>query len=77
MDNHPDFLRSPEVVCKPDSRSPTTSFLTNQAITIKDQHDAVAEIVLHKGVPDDIRIQFETTKNLYLYAYVEDSRKTF
>lgn len=69
MDDHPDFLRSPEAVCKPDSRSPTISFLTNQAITIKDQHDAVAGIVLHKGVPDDIRIQFETTKNLYLYAW--------
>ncbi|WP_124948442.1 hypothetical protein [Sulfuriferula thiophila] len=69
MSDHPDFLRSPEDVCKPDSRIPATSFLTNQPITVKDQHDAIAEIVLHKGVPDDIRIQFETAKNLYLYAW--------
>jgi len=69
MDDHPDFLRTPETVCKPDIRSPTASFLLDRPITIKDQHSAVADISLHKDVPDDIRIQFETTKNLYLYAW--------
>ena len=69
MDDHPDFLRTPETVCKPDIRSPTTSFLTDQPITIEYQHSAVAVISLHKGVPDDIRVQLETTKNLYLYAW--------
>lgn len=69
MDNHPDYLRPPKTVCKPDIRSPTTSFLTDQPLTIAYQHGLVADINLHKGVPDDIRIQFETTKNLYLYAW--------
>jgi hypothetical protein len=72
MDDHPDFLRSTEMVCKPDSRNATSSVLTEvgfQPKTIEDQHRSVAELSLHKAVPDDIRIQFETTKNLYLYAW--------
>jgi hypothetical protein len=69
MENHPDYLRTPETVCKPDIRSPTTSFLTNQSLTVAYQHGVIADINLHKSVPDDIRIQFETTKNLYLYAW--------
>lgn len=69
MDDHPDFLRTPETVCKPDIRSPTTSFLSDRLITVEDQYSDVAELGLHKDVPDDIRIQFETTKNLYLYAW--------
>jgi hypothetical protein len=70
MNDHPeDFLRTPETVCKPDIRRPTTTFLSDRPITIKDQHSAVAELSLHKDVPDDIRVQFETTKNLYLYAW--------
>lgn len=69
MNDHPDFLRSPETVCKPDIRSPTTLFLSDQPVTIEYQHSAVAELSLHQDVPDDIRIQFETTKNLYLYAW--------
>lgn len=69
QDNHPDYLRTPETVCKPDVRSPTISFLTDQPLTIAYQHEIVADICLHKSVPDDIRIQFETAKNLYLYAW--------
>lgn len=69
MDDHPDYLRSVEMVCKPDRRSPTTSFLTNQPITVKDHRDRVTEYVLHNGVPEGIRMQFETTRNLYLYSW--------
>jgi len=69
MDTHPDYLRTPETVCKPDMRSPTTDFLTEQPLTVAYQHSVITEISLHKNVPDDIRIQFETTKNLYLYAW--------
>lgn len=64
-----DLLRTPSTVCTPDSRSPKLSFLTNQPLTVEYQHEAVVEIVLHQNVPEDIRIQFETTKNLYLYAW--------
>jgi hypothetical protein len=69
MDDNPDFLRDPSTVCKPDSRSPTASLLTNEPLTIEYQHSAVVDLVLHENVPDDIRVQFETTKNLYLYAW--------
>lgn len=69
MENHPDYLRTPELVCKPDRRSSTTAFLTNKPLTIEHQHSAVTDISLHKGVPEDIRVQFETTKNIYLYAW--------
>lgn len=69
MNDHCDFLRTPSTVCEPDTRSPTTAFLTKQPLTIEYQHSAVAGIVLHQNVPDDIRVQFETTKNLYLYAW--------
>lgn len=64
-----DLLRTPSTVCTPDSRSPKLTFLTNQPLTIEYQHEAIVEIVLHQNVPEDIRIQFETTKNLYLYAW--------
>lgn len=69
MENHPDYLRTPETVCKPDIRSPTTSFLADQPLTVAYQYGVIADICLHKSVPNDIRIQFETTKNLYLYAW--------
>jgi hypothetical protein len=69
MDNHPDYLRTPDTVCKPDIRSPMASFLDEQPLTVEYQYSAVADICLHKGVPEDIRVQFETTKNLYLYAW--------
>jgi hypothetical protein len=69
MEDHPDYLRTPDTVCKPDSRSPKTDFLSDQPLTIEYQHSAVADISLHQGVPEDIRVQLETTKNLYLYAW--------
>lgn len=69
MENHHDHLRTPETVCKPDIRSPTTAFPTGQLLSVEYQHGVIADITLRKSVPDDIRIQFETTKNLYLYAW--------
>ena len=32
-------------------------------------HSRIAAITLHSGVPEDIIIQFETAKNIYLYAW--------
>lgn len=64
-----DFLRTPSTVCAPDSRSPKLSFLSKQPLTVEYQHESVVVIALHQNVPEDIRIQFETTKNLYLYAW--------
>lgn len=69
MSGHPDYLREPDAVCLPDARSPKTDFFTNEPLTIAYQYDQVKVVKLHDGVPEDIRVQFETTKNLYLYAW--------
>ncbi len=65
MVGHSDFLRTPEDVCKPDSRNAAVF----RPRAIEEQHREVAEIKLHHDVPEDVRIQFETTKNLYLYSW--------
>jgi len=72
MNNHPDFLRSPQNVCRPDQRNEDFVVLSDTGFRpkqLEDQHGAVARLVLHNGVPEGIRIQFETTKNLYLYSW--------
>lgn len=72
MNDHPDFLRSPECTCKADPRSEAFSVLAETGFrpkTIADQHKAVADLTLHDGIPEGVRIQFETTKNLYLYSW--------
>jgi len=72
MNKHPDLLRSPENACKPDARNESFVRLTAtgpQPITLEDQHGRVVELTLHDGVSEGIRIQFETTKNLYLYSW--------
>lgn len=38
--------------------------------TINDHHSDVAQFKLSHGVPDKVRIHFETAKNLYLYAWL-------
>lgn len=72
MNDHPDFLRSPGNACKPDQRSEGFSVLADNGFRpkrLEDQHRAVAGLVLHDRVPEGIRVQFETTKNLYLYSW--------
>ena len=72
MRDHPDFLRSPSNICKPDQRSEVFAMQSESGFRpkqIEDQHGAVSSLVLHDGVPEDIRIHFETTKNLYLYSW--------
>lgn len=72
MSEHPDFLRSPESVCRPDRRSEGFAVLSEDGFRpkqIEDQYGAVSSLLLHDGVPEDICIQFETTKNLYLYSW--------
>jgi hypothetical protein len=60
---HPDFLRTPENACLPDPRN------NGGLRTIQRHHDAIAEIVLHGGAPEAVRIQFETVKNVYFYSW--------
>jgi hypothetical protein len=69
---HPDFLRSPENAFRPDQRSEGVSVFAETGFRpkqLEDQHTAVARFVLHEDVPEGIRVQFETTKNLYLYSW--------
>lgn len=63
MEKNSDFLRSPEHVCEPDERN---AYFTK---TIEDHHSDVAKLQLHNEVPREVWIQFETTKNIYLYAW--------
>jgi len=71
---HPEFLRPVEHVNKPDPRNLTfvtfdPSIGKDRPLDIKDFHDAVSEYRLNLTVPEKIVWQFETAKNLYLYAW--------
>ncbi|MCD6706358.1 MAG: hypothetical protein LT080_07895 [Thiobacillus sp.] len=69
--DHPDFLRTPSNVCRPDPRNESSKFAEEHGFgrSLDSHHGTVSALVLNDGVPDNIRIQFETTKNLYLYAW--------
>ncbi len=69
MTDASDCLRTPDTVCQPDPRSPREDFFSREPLTVAYQYDAISGFMLHEGVPEDIQVQFETTKNLYLYAW--------
>jgi hypothetical protein len=76
MDNtsNPEYLRTVDLVCEPDRRSTQLVSVNIQTGRIKDanladQHSAISRFVLNNDVPEEIRIHFETAKNLYLYAW--------
>lgn len=62
-------LRTPANVCQVDPRSQKTDILTSEPLTITYEHESIADVTLHKGVPRNIWSQFETCRNLYLYAW--------
>lgn len=68
-----DKLRNTTNALLPDSRTKylVTIDHTNQSrnITLQDQHNFISPYVLNDQVPEEIRIQFETAKNCYLYAW--------
>jgi hypothetical protein len=37
--------------------------------TIQDHHRAVSDIVLHRGVPESVRVRFETVRNVHFYSW--------
>ncbi len=70
----PEKLRPAEYVFEPDPRS--TMFVrldltngTSHAIELADHHEQISGYVLHAGVPEDIVLQFETARNVYLYSW--------
>ena len=40
-----------------------------RSITQQDRHEVIAAYDLNPAVPEDIRVQFDTARNLYLYAW--------
>jgi len=67
-------LRPAEYVWEADPRSTmlvrvdlTTG--TSRQIELADHHEQISAYVLHAGVPQEIVLQFETARNVYLYAW--------
>lgn len=69
-----DQFRNLAEVLEPDPRQgnlviPTTDAEAFRGRELRDVHRSVAEAFLHDGVPDDVWIQFETARNLWLYSW--------
>lgn len=70
----PEKLRPIEFVCEPDPRSTMFGRIdlntgAGRPVELADHHGMIAALTLHAGVPEDIVHQFETARNLYLYAW--------
>lgn len=73
-DFDPEILRMPEHICDPDPRSQMWVRIDRTLGTVRqtelaDHHQDVSAFLLHSGVPQDIVVQFEVVRNLYLYAW--------
>ena len=71
---HPELLRPLEQVCEPDPRNTAFVKLDGKTgdfvpLSVRDQHERISKHTLHAKVPEDIMMQFETARNLYLYAW--------
>lgn len=71
---HAERLRPLAHVTDPDPR--TKAFVRfnpetgeDRPLEIGDYHAAVASLELHENVPEKVAVQFETARNLYLYAW--------
>lgn len=71
---HPEYLRPVNYVCTPDPRS--AGFVTPdrelggwRELQLADYHKSIAALSLNEAVPEDIRIHFDTARNLYVYAF--------
>lgn len=72
MERNPELLREPQEACIPDPRNESFAVLDEDRMrpkTLDDHYRNISEITLHELVPGDVRIQFDTTRNLYLYAW--------
>ena len=67
-DFNPDILRTPQNLCKPDPRNQDYSTHDEQE-NLDTHYVSIDRIILNKEVPEEILIQFETSKNLLLYAW--------
>lgn len=68
-----DQLRDPQTALLPDVRTDFTTAMRQDGsiskIALGDQHVSIREFTLVESVPLNIRVHFETAKNLYLYAW--------
>lgn len=65
--NQAETLRSPETAAEADPRTSILAGRTPPSLTA--HHAEIAPIELSSSVPEDVAIQFETARNLYLYAW--------
>ena len=63
INQHPDHLRHPDEICSTDPRNRSFD------LTLHDMHEVAAKLALNQSVPEDIAVQFETSKNVYLYSW--------
>jgi hypothetical protein len=69
---NPDHLKPLADMCAPDPRSDNQSVLDifqSGAIAVNEHHAKVATMTLTASVPQDVLVQFETAKNIFLYAW--------
>ncbi|MBI4005513.1 MAG: hypothetical protein HY356_02490 [Gammaproteobacteria bacterium] len=59
-----DYLKNMENICESDPRNKLFS-----EYGLENHHKSISRYILKKTVPEDVAIQFETSKNLYLYAW--------
>ncbi|NIR49252.1 hypothetical protein GWO43_12280 [candidate division KSB1 bacterium] len=69
-----DCLKKLEEICEPDARYKDRKVYDLERheirlLTIEDFYRNVEELKLHDGVPDDVFIEFEKARNLYLYTW--------
>lgn len=68
-----DQLRNATTALEPDTRALTTVAIradgSASMATLSEQHADISGFELTQAVPLDIRVHFETAKNLYLYAW--------
>jgi len=70
--SNPDYLKPLEAIHVADPRSDNQAVLDMfqaGAIALDEHHCAVASLNVSAAVPQDVLVQFETAKNLYLYAW--------
>lgn len=65
--NPAEALRDPDSAMAPDPR--TGVFANEAALSLAAHHADIAAVQLGPAVPEPIAIQFETARNLYLYAW--------
>jgi hypothetical protein len=61
----PERLRPADFACEPDPRT----IMSLRPLALAEHHADISAVALHAGVPQDVALQFETARNLYLYAW--------